>query len=200
MTKTIFGKKLLMLATITVLVTGLTLAATFDDAEAKKAKTGEHKLKCKSIGSFFPPSVDVFSSSNGKCSAGLGKVTSAGITNISFFAAPGCVTLATVAGTPSFAMGKNGFIMFTTLAEQCFNDSAGVPLGNAWDGTFCGGTTSAYTSDVTGTYAITTGLVKGTSVIGGSGTLVSSADHCASGTAPYGNSFTTELEGTIVFP
>ena len=38
MAKTIFGKKLLMLATITVLVTGLTLATTFDDAEAKKAK------------------------------------------------------------------------------------------------------------------------------------------------------------------
>lgn len=38
MTKTIFGKKLLMLATITVLVTGLTLATTFDDAEAKKPK------------------------------------------------------------------------------------------------------------------------------------------------------------------
>jgi len=38
MTKTIFGKKLLMLATITVLVCGLTLATTFDNAEAKKAK------------------------------------------------------------------------------------------------------------------------------------------------------------------
>ncbi len=38
MIKTIFGKKLLMLATITVLVTGLMLATTFDDAEAKKAK------------------------------------------------------------------------------------------------------------------------------------------------------------------
>ena len=34
MTKTIFGKKLLLIATITVLVTGLTLAATFNDAEA----------------------------------------------------------------------------------------------------------------------------------------------------------------------
>ena len=41
MTKTIFGKKLLMLATITVLVTGLTLAATFNDAEAK----GGNKIK-----------------------------------------------------------------------------------------------------------------------------------------------------------
>ncbi len=53
MTKTINGKKLLMIATMTVLVSGLTIAASLDDAEAKKAKTGEHKLKCKSNGSLF---------------------------------------------------------------------------------------------------------------------------------------------------
>jgi len=35
MTRTIYRKKLLMIATITVLVTGLTLAVTLDDAEAK---------------------------------------------------------------------------------------------------------------------------------------------------------------------
>ena len=49
MTKTIFGKKLLMLATITVLVTGLTLATTFDDAEAKKAKTTEVSVFSSSV-------------------------------------------------------------------------------------------------------------------------------------------------------
>jgi len=38
MTRTIYGKKLLMIATITVLVTGLTLVATLDDAEAKDNK------------------------------------------------------------------------------------------------------------------------------------------------------------------
>jgi len=41
MTSTIFRKKLLMLATITVLVTGLTLTTTLDDAEAKKAKNAD---------------------------------------------------------------------------------------------------------------------------------------------------------------
>jgi len=199
MTTTIFGKKLLLIATITVLVTGLTLAATLDDAEAKKAKTGEHKLKCKSIGSFFPPSpAGVFSSSEGKCSAGLSKVSSAAVS----LAGPpvdGCVTL-TSAGD-DFSVGKKGFIMFTTTSEQCFNDVDGIPLGATWDFTFCGPTPgSAYTSEVIGTYAISGGLVKDTPVIGGSGDFVSMADHCASGTAPYGNSFTTKLEGTIVFP
>ena len=41
MTSIIFRKKLLMLATITVLVTGLTLTTTFDDAEAKKDKNAD---------------------------------------------------------------------------------------------------------------------------------------------------------------
>ena len=197
MTKTIFGKKLLMIATITVLVTGLTLAATLDDAEAKKAKTGEHKLKCKSVGSFFTPTAaGVFSSSVGKCSAGLGQVTSAAISLVTP-STPGCVTL-TSAGD-DFSVGKNGFIMFTTTGEQCFNDASGAPLGAAWDGFFCAGTDSAYTSEVIGTYAISGGLVKNSPVSGGSGDFVSLADHCASGTAPYGNSFTTTLEGTIIF-
>jgi len=203
MTKTIFGKKLLLIATITVLVTGLTLAATLDDAEAKKAKTGEHKLKCKSIGSWFNPDItgDVISSSEGKCSAGLGKVTSAAITAVTGPPTLGCVPLATASSAlPDFSMGKKGFIEYTTTAVQCFNDSAGVPLGAAWDFTFCGGSASAYTSEVIGTYAISSGLVKDTLVVGGSGDFVSLADHCASGTAPYGNSFTTKLEGTIVFP
>ena len=107
MTKTIFGKKLLMLATITVLVTGLTLAATFDDAEAKEAKTGSHDLKCKSIGSWYNPGLTsglVFSSSEGKCSAGLGKITSASITEISGSETEGCITLTSV--NDDFSIGK----------------------------------------------------------------------------------------------
>jgi len=196
LTKTIFGKKLVLIATITVLVTGLTLAATFDDAEAH-SKDGEKKLKCKSIGSFYDPSPNVFSSSEGKCSAGLGKVTSAAITEVGV-PIDGCVTL-TSAGD-DFSVGKKGFIMFTTTGEQCFNDVDGDPLGGAWDFTFCGsGAGSAYTSEVTGTYAISEGLVKDTIVTGGTGDFVSLADHCAGGTAPFGNSFTTELRGTIVF-
>jgi len=99
-------------------------------------------------------------------------------------------------------VGKKSFIMFTSAGEQCFNDASGVPLGSAWDGTFCGVTPdSAYTSEVIGTYAISGGLVKDTPVIGGSGDFVSEANHCAGhDTAPYGNSFKTDLKGTIVFP
>jgi len=197
MRTTIFGKKLVLIATITVLVTGLTLAATFDDAEAHD-EDGEKKLKCKSIGSFFTPSPDVFSSSAGKCSAGLGKVTSAAITVVTAGVTPGCLTLTSL--DKDFSVGKKGFIMFTTTGEQCFNDVDGDPLGIAFDATFCGSSAgSAYTSEVVGTYAISSGLVKDTPVIGGSGTFVSLADHCAGGTAPFGNSFTTELRGSIVF-
>jgi len=203
MTKTIFGKRLLILATIVVLVSGLMMSASFDDAEAKKAKTGEHKLKCKSIGSWFNPELtgNVISSSEGKCSAGLGKVTSAAITEITGVTSEGCLTLSSATELPAFSMGKKSFIEYTTTGEQCFNDVDGVPLGTAWDGTFCGPTSgSAYASEVIGTYAITDGLVKKTPVVGGSGDFVSKANHCAGGTAPYGNSFTTKLEGTIVFP
>ncbi len=199
MTTTIFRKKLLMIATITVMLSGLMLVTTLDDAEAKKAKTGEHKLKCKSNGSFFPPSpAGVFSSSEGKCSAGLSHVSSAAVSG-AVPSTPGCLTLTSIGD--DFLVSKKGFVMLTSTGEQCFNDVDGVPLGATWDFTFCGPTPgSAYTSEVIGTYAISGGLVKDTPVIGGSGDFVSLADHCASGTAPYGNSFTTKLEGTIVFP
>jgi hypothetical protein len=209
MTKTIFGKKLLMIATITVMLSGLMLVTTLDDAEAKKAKTGEHKLKCTSIGSWFNPGLTfdlVFSSSEGKCSAGLSKVTSASISVPSVTAenTPGCITLTSAfvdpPGKGDFSVGKKGFIMYATTGEQCFNDVDGVSLGATWDGSFCGPSPgSAYTSDVIGTYAISAGLVKDTPVIGGSGDFVSEANHCDD-EAPYGNSFTTKLEGTIVFP
>jgi len=196
MTKTINGKKLLMIATMTVLVSGLTIAASLDDAEAKKAKTGEHKLKCKSVGSFFPPSPDVFSSSEGKCSAGLGHVSTASISSVGASTTPGCVTLTSTG--MDFAISKKGFLMLTSTGEQCFNDALGVPLGAAWDGTFCAGATSAYTSEVIGTYDIHGGLVKKTPVVGGSGDFVSKANHCDDD-APYRNSFTTKLEGKIIF-
>ena len=182
----------------------MTLAATFNDAEAKEAKTGTHDLKCKSIGSWYNPGLTfdlVFSSSEGKCSAGLGKVTSASITKISTSVTSGCLTLTSV--NDDFSIGKKGFIMYTTTSEQCFNDVDGVPLGGSWDGTFCGNSPtperSAYTSEVIGTYVISDGLVKDTPVVGGSGDFVSKANHCDDD-APYGNSFTTKLKGTIVFP
>jgi len=200
MTTTIFGKKLLMIATITVMLSGLMLVTTFDDAEAKKAKTGEHKLKCKSIGSFFPPTAaGVFSSSEGKCSAGLSKVSSAAVSGVDPGADDGCVTLFSLGD--DFLVGKKGFVMLTTTGEQCFKNEAGDYL-TADPTSFCatGDSTSAFTSEVIGTYEISSGLVKDTLVVGGLGDFVSLADHCASGTAPYGNSFTTKLEGTIVFP
>ncbi len=211
MTKIIDGKKLLLISTMIVLVTGLTMAAALDDAEAKKVKTGEHKLKCKSIGSWFNPGTtggEVFSSSNAKCSAGLGKVTSSAVTAIVGSPSPGCLTLTTAdpVGKPDYSMGKKGFIEYTSTGVQCFNNVAGVPLDGiawTWDGSFCGASgtpsTSAYTSEVIGTYAIVDGIVKGVSVIGGSGTFVSEADHCDPN-ASNGNSFTSKLKGTIIFP
>jgi len=203
MTKTIFGKKLLMLATIVVLVSGLMMSASFDDAEAKKAKTGEHKLKCKSIGSWFNQGFTLFviSSTEGKCSAGLSKVTSAAITEITGSIA-GCLTLSTAPGISDFSMGKKGFIEYTTTGTQCFFDETGLPTAPA---AWCtpGG---AHTSTVTGTISIHNGLVKNTPVVsgplgsdvGGSADFVSEANHCDD-EAPYGNSFTTKLKGTIIF-
>jgi len=186
-----------LIATITVLVTGLTLAATFDDAEAH-SKDGEKKLKCKSIGSWFNPELTdslVISSSEGKCSAGLGKVTSAALTVVTGVTAEGCLALSTAPDISDFSVGKKGFIMFTTTGVQCFFDENGDSTA---PGNFCqeGG---SHTSTVDGEYIILDGLVKDKPVISGSGTFVSLANHCAGDTAPYGNSFTTELRGTIVF-
>jgi hypothetical protein len=165
-----------------------------EDKKDKKSKTGEHKLKCKSIGSFFTPSPDVFSSSEGKCSAGLSHVSTASVSSAAPYTGTGCLTLTSVGD--DFAIGKKGFVMLTSTGEQCFFDETGastLPL----PGTFCtvGG---PHTSTVTGTYTITGGLVKDTTVDSGSGTFVSEANHCDS-KAPYGNSFTTKLTGSIIF-
>ena len=196
MTKSIPSKKLLMIATMIVLVSGLTMAASLDDAEAKKAKTGEHKLKCKSIGSWFNPDLTpyVISSAEGKCSAGLGKVTSAALTEITGVTGEGCLTLSTIPDITDFSMGKKGFIEYTSTGTQCFFDETGLPTAPA---AWCtpGG---AHTSTVHGEYTISDGIVKDAPVIGGSGTFVSMANHCDD-KASYGNSFTTKLEGTIVF-
>jgi hypothetical protein len=211
MTKTINGKRLLMIATMTVLVSGLTIAAALDDAEAKKPKTGEHKLKCKSIGSWFNPELtggSVISSSEGKCSAGLSKVTSASLTEITVTVEtpPGCLTLSTAEDISDFSMGKKGFIEYTTTGTQCFFAEDGVtPVPAGTD--FCGDSSNIWFSTVTGTIAIHNGLVKDTplvsgeigSDVGGSANFVSEANHCAGDTAPDGNSFTTKLEGKIIF-
>jgi len=217
MTKTIFGKKLLMLATITVLVTGLMMSASFDDAEAKKAKTGTHDLKCKkSIGSFFDPAVStgtpignlLISTSEGKCKF-LKHTAFANITTVTAVdVGTGCVTLETPVGVDSYAIGKKGFFTFSMILEQCFFESDGVtPTLSALTEDYCdtGVSTDVFTSTVTGTYLITGGELHdkkhgSTAITGGSGTVTSSVDHCAMSTAPYGNSVVTEMIGTIVFP
>jgi len=204
MTKTINGKRLLMIATMTILVSGLTIAAALDDAEAKKAKTGTHDLKCKSIGSWFNlgPADPIFSSSDGKCNAGLGSVTSAAITAVTSIDSDGCLALSTAPGITDWSMGKKGFIEYTTTGTQCLFDEFGtaIDLNADPDPKWCQlGVGGAHTSTVDGTYTISDGLVKKKSVSGGTGTFVSMANHCDD-KAPYGNSFTTKLEGTIVFP
>ena len=170
-----------------------------DDDDKKKFKTGERKLKCSSsIGSWFTPTLEgvVTSASEGKCSAGLGKVISASIAKTTSLPDPvtGCITLDSDPDNTSFSMGKKGFIMYTTTGTQCFADENGNPVP---PGLWCesGG---AHTSTLHGEYKILDGLVKNKPVSGGSGDFVSMANHCDD-KAPYGNSFTTKLTGTIIF-
>jgi len=81
---------------------------------------------------------------------------------------------------------------------QCFVDENGAPADLSQ--TFCAnGLSAAHTSKVTGTYSITGGLVNGQKVSGGTGTVNSSVNHCAIGTAPYGNSVKTTIVGTIKY-
>jgi hypothetical protein len=220
MTNTTLGKKLLLIATITVLVSGLTIATSLSDANADpKAKkehppTGTHDLKCKkSIGSFFDPDVSknsdtgdlLISTSEGKCNF-LGHTASSSITTVTGFdLGTGCVTLETPLGVDSYAIGKKGFFTFEMTLEQCFFDEDGLPTLSALSDLYCGASTDAFTSTVTGTYTITGGELidkkhGNTSIDAGTGTITSSVDHCAGSTAPYGNSVVTEMTGEIVFP
>ena len=209
MTKTTNLFLFLAIAAI-LIVSPLAYESAFADPKDKhgdkKAKTGEHKLKCKSIGSWFDPELTgdlVFSSSEGKCSAGLGKVTSAAITAVDPIPTlGGCLTLSSATGLPAFSMGKKGFIEYTTTGTQCLFDETGLAIDlNTTPVNWCQGG-GAHTSTVHGEYTILTvdgGVVKDTPVVSGSGTFVSEANHCDD-KASYGNSFTTKLEGTIVFP
>jgi len=172
-----------------------------DDDDKKKFKTSERKLKCSSIGSWFNPDLtgDVISSSDGKCNAGLGSVTSAAITRVTGVNSDGCLELSTTPGITDFSMGKKGFIEYTTTGTQCLFDETGTAIDlNAVLPNWCQ-TGGAHTSTILdGEYTISNGLVKNKSVSGGTGTFVSMANHCDD-KAPYGNSFTTKLKGTIIF-
>ncbi len=214
MTNTTFGKKLLLIATITVLVSGLTIATSMNDAEAKKnPPTGTHDLKCKeSIGSFFSPDDTaglLFSSAEGKCKF-TGHTAFASITTITGVGtSTNCITLATPEDVDSYGIGKKGsYFTFSMELEQCFFEADGLTPTTAFTtDDFCDVTvsTDAFISTVTGTYEITGGQINdkkhgNTSIISGSGIITSSVDHCAGSTAPYGNSVVTEMTGTIVFP
>ena len=210
MTKTIFGKKLLLIATITVLVTGLTLSATFNDAEAKEPKEPKtRELKCKdNIGSFvaFSLAGPFVSTGESKCKS-LGHAAFTTVTElngINGLSGTNCIGLkgADVASPDGYGISKKGFFTFDMgTLEQCFFESDGVtPTTSFATGDYCDGTvsTDAFFSTVTGSFTITGGLIKGNIPTGG-GTLSSAVDHCAGGTAPNGDSVITTLTGTITY-
>ncbi len=224
MTKTIFGKKLLLIATITVLVTGLMMSATFNDAEAKKAPKAPSmkELKCKdNVGSFMlvgvgPEGGAIFvSTGESKCKS----IGDAAFTSVTRHVAvnavnPHCYDLVgsgSLAGNAydGYGISKKGF--FTTTMgplTQCLFEADGttpVPItggpGLLVPPPFCGaeGPGDVVFSIVSGTFTVTGGLIKGAPVTAGSGVLSSVVDHCAGGTAPNGDSVITTLTGTITY-
>ena len=210
MTKTIFGKKLLLIATITVLVTGLTLSATFNDAEAKEPKEPKtRELKCKdNVGSFiaFGPGGPFVSTGESKCKS-LGDAAFTTVTElngINGVTGINCIGLkgADVASPDGYGISKKGFFTFDMgTLEQCFFESDGVtPTTSFATDDYCDGTvsTDAFFSTVTGSFTITGGLIKG-NIPTGSGMLISAVDHCATGTAPNGDSVITTLTGDITY-
>ena len=202
MTKTIFGKKLLILSTIAIVVTGLTLVATLDDAEAK-GKTGTFQFKCtESEGSFFDPTVTtpllISTGGHSNCT-GLGPTNAASITTVTGLGpVPNCITLATLPTADAYGISKKGFITFSMALTQCFFDSTGAATPTPGP-LFCAVATDAFTSTVTGTYTMTGGVISGRPVMAGIGTVSSTVDHCTAGVAPFANSVKTTLTGTIVY-
>ena len=193
MTKIISGKKLLMIATITVLVTGLTLASTLDEAQAKT-----NNLKCNNmIGSFFDPTVTglLISSSIGNCTS-FGGVTLAGVY---VFAGPGitpdCILLTSVVETYVLAKSGDHVTLNAPVLTQCFTDSFDDPVDAGPN--FCGTPTEIASSTITGAIVVTGGLDNGLPITGGTGTFSSTVNHCANGAAPFGNSSVTDVTGTF---
>ena len=202
MTKTIFGKKLLVLSTIAVVVTGLSVVATLDDAEAK-GKTGTFQFNCtESEGSFFDPTLTppfVFSSAGHSNCTGLGPTNAASITTVTGLGpAPNCITLATLPTVDAYGISKKGFITFSMALTQCFFDSTGAATATPGP-SFCGVPLDAFTSTVTGSYLMIEGVISGNPVTAGTGTVSSVVDHCTVGIAPFANSVKTTLTGTIVY-
>jgi len=159
MTTIIFGKKLLLIATITVLVSGLMLAATFDDVQAKKDKEPKSKtfnIKCKLAGSFLTSSEDStlltgVSSGTGNCNE-MGGVSTLGtlipdVTVTPFASDPvnfpgviNCVGITSSPGgsasgeAPSMIFNKKGdSILFKSTGHQCFYDGNHDPVALGTD-------------------------------------------------------------------
>jgi hypothetical protein len=194
--------RLLVMATITVLITGLMLTVALNNAEAKVPKTGTFPLKCQdNVGSFYnPTSTGGLNIASGQtnCNA-LGSATVQSITVVTGLgSAANCINLATLTDADSYAISTSGFFTYkSTNLDQCFLDKNGNP---ATSFSFCGGNAGdPFTSKVTGTYTITGGNINGNPVSGGTGTVNSSVNHCAFGTSPYGNSVKTTIAGTIVY-
>jgi len=188
------NKKILTITTIAVLVSSIMTIAMINDAQAD-SEVDVADFKCdKSFGSFYTPTAlgQVNTGSWADCSV-IGQAGLASHLQIVPGADDGCVGI--VSATDSFLVNEKGFITFSTTGTQCFFDDSGDALTADPVG-FCG-VGEASTSTLTGTYTMTDGLVDGKRVVGGTGTIASSADHCAGNSAPLGNSGVTSLQGDI---
>jgi len=189
----IFGKKLLMIATISVIATSLMMIGTLNDAQAKT-----NNLKCNNVvSSFTPPPATtpfLFTSGVGTCTS-FGLVTTAGVLTVTAVGVPtmDCVTL--TSHVDSYILAKSGdFITFSSVLTQCFTDSFGAPV--SWAAPFCATPTDIASSTVIGTIVVTGGIDNGLTITGGAGTITSTVNHCDP-TAPFGNSSVGSISGTF---
>ena len=188
MTKTIFGKKLLLIATITVLVTGLTLAATLDDAEAVKPNPKIKPFKCSSSGTFDGEALTF--SQTGKCSH-MGETTISGTFGLTgdFPVVDDKVCVGIESEDTELTAGNGDTVKMIVTGTQCFFDENGVAVDATGD--FCG-TGQAHTSTVDGIYVIDGGDGRFIDAEG-SGTIFSDANHCE------GDTFESTITGTIKY-
>jgi len=191
MTKTIFGKKLLIIATITVLATSLMMIGTLNDAQAKT-----NNLKCNNIvGSFTPPPATtpfLFTSSVGNCTS-FGAVSLAGVFIVTGMPSFDCVTLTSV--VDSYVIAKSGDnVLFSSVLTQCFTDASGTPVSAL--APFCTTPADIASSTITGSIVVTGSIDNGLPITAGARTLNALVNHCDP-TAPFGNSSVGSITGTF---